>query len=91
MKVIQYTVLDPISILLPSLAGPAYHYAQPGTEGLLEDFLTRKGYIFSDPVEVEKPDDFLNFTIVISKYFPMLDLANGALVIAPKQLEPSLN
>ncbi len=91
MKVIQYEVIDALAILLPSLAGPAYHYAKLGTQGLLEDYLTRKGYFFGDPIEVEKPDDFTNFTIVMSPYFPMLDLANGALVIAPKPLEPSLN
>lgn len=91
MKVLQYQVLDPLALLLPSLAGPALWYAKPGTQGLLEDYLTRKGYIFYDPTEVEKSDDFSNFAIVFMNYAPMIDLANGALVSRLKPLEPSLN
>lgn len=91
MKVIRYKVIDALAILLPSLAGPVFHYAKPGTQGLLEDFLTRKGYIFDYPEEVEKPDDFTNFTVVFIPYSPMLDLSNGALVTQLKPLEPSQN
>jgi hypothetical protein len=91
VKVLQYKVIDALAILLPSLAGPVYHYAKPGTEGLLEDFLTRKGFMFYEPEEVEKPADFSNFTIVFMPYAPMIDLSNGALVAQLKTLEPSLN
>lgn len=91
MKVLKYEVIDTLAMLLPSLAGLVSYYAKPGTEGLLEDFLLRKGFAFYEPTLVEKPDTFSNFAIVIMDHVPMIDLANGALVARLKPLEPSLN
>lgn len=99
MIALEYQVVDPL--------GTAYKlyllglgdlpvvpvYAKKGEEGLLEDFLAEKKYLFFPPQEIEVPDDFKEFHIIINSGLKEIDLAkdSGRIILKRKPLEPSVN
>lgn len=99
MIVLEYDVYDPLSsyTVLASVLGvepvPVKVYSKIGEEGLLEDFLTEKGFVFTEPKQVEVPDDFTGFTIIRTDQIKEIDLAkdSGRLIFKKKPLEPSVN
>ena len=99
MIVSQYEVYDllnsqvVIQLLLGEMPDKMTLYSRKGTEGLLEDYLTEKKFAFSEPKEVEVPDDFNTFCITATHSIKEIDLANfaGRIIILSKPLEPSEN
>lgn len=96
MKILAYPVIDPIVALCNAVGGlpseETLWYAKIGEQGLLEDYLLRKGFVFYEPKEIEVPEDFCSFAIVtVSPDKSKLDLANGQIVFTGRVLEPSLN
>ncbi len=95
MKVLQYTVYDPLSLL--SLFGlettKITCYSKIGEQGLLEDYLKDKGYTFLEPVEIDVEDDFKGFSVVLTDQHYKIDVGShtSQLVITPYQLLPSEN
>lgn len=96
MKILAYPVVDPIEALYNVGAGLPIEeklwYVKIGEHGLLEDYLSRKGFVFYKPEEIEVADDFSSFAIlVITHDKSIIDLANGQVIVKSRVLEPSLN
>ncbi len=99
MIVVEYQVVDPLSTAYKLyllgfgdlLTTPVY--AKKGEEGLLEDFLEEKNYLFFPPKEIEVDDDFKDFHIIITPALKEIDLAkdSGRIIVQKKPLEPSVN
>lgn len=99
MIALEYQVVDPLSKtyalhalgLCDLITIPVY--ARKGEEGLLEDYLSEKQYLFGDPVEIEVPEDFKDFHIILSDKLKEIDLAkdSGRIIMQRKPIEPSVN
>ncbi len=99
MNILEYQVVDPLSasynlymLGLGSLPIILF-YARKGEEGLLEDFLEEKKFLFFPPRELEVDDSFSSFNIILSTKIKEIDLAkdSGRVIIRSKPLEPSVN
>ena len=95
MLVIEYTVLDPLTILADLMAGkenvPPLVYAKKGEHGLLEDYLTKNGYSYYDPVEREVADDFDKLMVLVTTEIKEVTANGYVMVNRRKPLEPSSN
>jgi hypothetical protein len=96
MKILAYSVIDPITALADVVSGVKIQetvmYAKIGEHGLLEDYLSRKGFVFYEPQEIEVDDSFTQFSIlIITPDHNKLDLQNGQIIIKYPLLEPSTN